>query len=105
MTTHGLLADEIHGGEALYACMVIGPRVLRIHHSDQGRVYLVIEHEDGAPITFHDGTRRCLLAYPSHWPGPGRRQPDHFVYANHERLPWNAPVPLHDLEEDPDVKA
>lgn len=98
MTTRGVYGTVIEAGRELGPCLIIGRSVPRIHHSDGVPVYLVLEHERGMPVRCTDGRERSLLAYPSDWPAPGEHDSDRFVYAKHERLGFNAPVPLFDQE-------
>lgn len=95
--TQGLLAELVRDGKPATECLVIGRLVPRVHSNDRVPVYLIVAHEDGAPIVCLDGQSRKLLAYPSHLPGPMMRS-DAYVYVKHPALPWNAPVPVFDRE-------
>lgn len=87
---HGVLIDGVNYNDP---CLLIGELVPRIHHSDGIPVYVVIEHDQGIPIVGKDKRLRNLLAYPSHYPGPGEHVPDEWLYASHEQLPWDALIP------------
>ena len=108
MTDRGIYGVVTDGSENLADCLLIGEDIPRVHHSDGVPVYLVVEHDQGLPVAVANGTKanrfKRLLAYPSHWPGPSTSQGEHedmhkWVYAYHEPMPWNALIPLFDLEE------
>lgn len=101
MSSAGVHATILDAGLDAGPALMIGAKVPRLHHSDGMPVYLVVPHPDGALIGLRGGNVMNLLAYPSHWPGPGKRTPDRVIYASHERLAWNAPIPCFDTEEDP----
>ena len=69
----------------------------RVHHSDGIPVLYVTQHQDGPEIHYRTGESHRTLAYPSAWPAPGARS-SRYVYARHEWLPWDAPVPIYDQE-------
>lgn len=94
---HGVLTDGMHHKNP---CLLIGDGVPRIHHSDGIPVYLVIESDRGIPIRCKNAALKNLLAYPSHLPAPGGYNPDRWLYAHHEQLPWNALIPCFDKEPD-----
>jgi hypothetical protein len=96
MSAAGVFADIIRNGRPDGQCLLIGPRIPRIHHSDGIPVYMVVEHHHGIELSTVSGLA-SLLAYPSAWPGPGARG-ECWLYAKHERLQWNALIPLHDGE-------
>ena len=87
---HGILTDGIKRKDP---CLVIGDLVPRRHHSDGIPVYVIVEHASGIPIVGKDKRLRNLLAYPSHYPGPGEHMPDEWLFASHEQLPWEALIP------------
>lgn len=100
MSSAGIYADVYdQTGTAIGPCLLIGDLVPRIHHSDGVPVYFVTQHAGGPEISFRTGAKRHLLAYPAGWPAPGESR-GRYVYAHHERLPWDAPVPLHDEPEE-----
>lgn len=98
MSSAGIYAQVIERGLAVQSCLIVGAGIPRIHHGDGCPVFLVTEHHLGTLIRDHKGTPHELLAYPSAWPGPGRRSADRWVYAKHERLAFDAPIPLFDQE-------
>lgn len=100
MSYAGIHAEVINNGMRGDSCILIGAWIPKIHKSDGNPVYLVVTHPDGAEISFRSKQNRRLLCYPSDWPGPGKHRPGCYVYAKHERLPFNAPIPLHDLSEE-----
>jgi hypothetical protein len=95
MSAAGVHAEIIRDGKAIGPCLLIGQKIPLIHHSDGVPVYLVVEHADGCLVSMPGNRLVKLLAYPSAWPSPGQRG-ETWVYARHERLQWNAPVPLFD---------
>jgi hypothetical protein len=100
LSTRGIHGVITNGTVEAGDCLVIGPQVPRLHHGDGLPVVMLIEDPRGLPIVFHDRSMRCLLAYPSHWPAPGKYQGvDRWIYATHERLPWHALVPFFDWEQ------
>lgn len=102
MSTAGIRGQKFPGMDSrdpTYACLLIGPAIPRIHHSDGLPVYFLTDHPQGIPTVMNDGTVVRLLAYPSAWPGPGARGGS-FVFARHERLPFNAIIPVFDVRED-----
>lgn len=99
MSSAGLHAEIFGGGREPIPALLIGHSVPRLHHSDGKPVYLVVEHARGVPIICRDGQHRQLLAYPTDWPGPGERS-DRVIFAKHERLPWEAPIPCFDARDD-----
>ena len=90
---HGVLTDGVDRKDP---CLLIGDGVPRIHHSDGIPVYLVIESDEGIPILGKDNRLRNLLAYPSHLPSPAAYNPNSWLYAHHEHLPWDALIPCFD---------
>lgn len=101
MSSRGLLAKIYQDGKPVGDGLMIGEKVPRLHHSDGIPVYLVAAHDDGVPVSHRSGRLDRLLAYPSAWPAPGHCD-GRVIFATHERLPWLAPIPLFDVEEDPD---
>lgn len=95
MSAAGILGDIYFEGRAVGQCLLIGAKVPRIHHSDGVPVFQVAQHDDGTPIGLPGNRMVKLLAYPSAWPKHGTHA-GRWVYAKHERLAWNAPVPLFD---------
>lgn len=93
---HGVITD---GMDQKHPCLVIGDHIPRIHHSDGIPVYLVIESEAGMPVICKNGQERQLLAYPSHWPGPGEYLGHEWLFAYHEQLPWDAAIPCFNGDE------
>lgn len=98
MSHAGVYAQVIERGIAVKTCLLVGAGIPRIHHGDGVPVYLVTEHKRGSPIADFAHKVRTLVAYPVAWPGPGGRMPDRWVYAKHESMRFDAPVPLFDLE-------
>jgi len=96
---HATVYDEL--GERVGHCLMIGPRIPRLHHSDGLPVMFVTEHLDGSLITDRQGQSARMLAYPSTLPGPGQWR-GRYIWANYERLPFVAPIPLHDHEQEDD---
>jgi hypothetical protein len=101
VSSAGIYGQVIERGQPVGPCLIIGAEVPRLHHSDGIPVYLVTEHWRGTLVRGSDGKARELLAYPSAWPGPGDQTEDRWIYAHHERLPWDAPVPLFDRSPVP----
>lgn len=88
---HGVLTD---GKERQDPVLLVGSRVPRIHHSDGMPIYLVLEDDAvGIPVRCKNGALVNLLAYPSHCLGPGDHDPELWLYAKHEYLPWDALIP------------
>lgn len=94
MSAAGVIGEIYREGRQVGHCLLIGPRIPRIHHSDGIPVYLVVEHHHGIEISTVAGAL-TLLAYPSAWPSPGGIG-ESWVYAKHERMQWNAPIPVFD---------
>ena len=87
---HAVLTD----GKARHdPVLLIGSRVPRVHHSDGIPVYFVTESEDGIPVRCKNDSLINLLAYPSHWPAAGNHNPELWLYAKHDYLPWDALIP------------
>lgn len=82
-------------------CLLIGKHVPRVHHSDGIPVYLVVEHPRGIPTIINNGGKtpavKNLLAYPSHWVGPGKSS-GRWIFAYREPMPFNAMLPVFDDE-------
>lgn len=97
--TQGIQAAIIRDGRAT-ECLAIGALVPKIHHADAVPVYLVVAHELGLEVLCAGGSKRKLLAYPSALPGP-LTHGGAYLYARHELLPWNAPIPVFDQEITP----
>lgn len=97
MSSAGIYAQVIERGLAVQSCLIVGAGIPRIHHGDGCPVYLVAEHHLGTLIRDHQQKTLELLAYPVAWPGPGKFR-ERWVYAKHERLKWDAPIPLFDQE-------
>lgn len=91
--TQGVFANIIRNGRPAEEVLVIGSLVPKIHHADRVPVYLIRADECGALIALNGGRLARLLAYPSDAAGPGERT-GLYVWARHERLPFNAPVPI-----------
>ncbi len=96
--TEGIRATLYEPGHDESDCLLIGAMVPRIHHTWVMPVYLVAEHADGCPVVFRDKSVKKLVCYPSAWPGPAQRNPDAYVYVRHADLPFDAPLPVYDLE-------
>lgn len=96
MSSAGIYAQVIERGIAVQSCLIVGVGIPRIHHGDGCPIFLVAEHHLGAMIRDHQQQTHELVAYPVAWPGPGKRSLDRWVYAKHEALPWDAPIPLFD---------
>ncbi len=94
---YGVLVTD--GGRV--TCLLIGEHVPRVHHSDGIPIYLVVEHPRGIPTAVNNGTKtpdiKNLLAYPSHWIGPGKPS-GHWIFAYREPMPFNAMLPVFDDE-------
>lgn len=94
--TQGLLA-EIRDGRRVTPVLIVGTGVPRIHSADRVPVYLVTVNPRGSLLRFKDKrTAARLVAYPSSWPGPGEHGPQRYVFAQHELLAFDAPVPVFD---------
>lgn len=93
--TAGIHASILRDGLPAEPVLLVGFGVPRIHHSDGLPVYHVTEHRNGQAVRLINGKTAQLLAYPSGSVGPGRHT-GLFVYARHERLAFNAPLPLFD---------
>lgn len=93
--TQGIHAHVLRDGHQAEQILLIGAGIPRIHHADRVPVYLVLEHRRGTPIKCIDGKIRRLLVYPSGATKPGRPT-GLYVYAHHERLAFDAPLPLFD---------
>lgn len=98
MSSAGIYGQVIERGVAVAPCLVVGAGIPRIHHADSVPVYLVTEHHLGTLIRDRAHKPLELLAYPVAWPGPGRRSADRWVYAHHENMRFDAPIPLFDQE-------
>ena len=98
MSTAGIHAMVYENGQAVESCLMVGGRVPKIHHSDGIPVYFVTTDDRGAATPCTDNVVRRLIAYPSGWPGPGLPG-KRVIVGSHERLPWDAAIPLFDLEE------
>ena len=97
--SRGVSARVVDGRDA-WPAFIVGPAVPEaLERGPFSTCYRVIDHAEGAQVVQKDGTRRRLLAYPAEWPSPGRRG-ERWVYAHHDRLPWNAPVPISDEVPD-----
>jgi len=103
MSTAGIHATLYQDGLPIGAAMMTGSLIPRIHHSDGVPVYFVIQHPRGIAVTFDDGITRPMLAYPVTWPVPAERAWSKVIHAEHERLPFSAPIPVFDKEYDDDV--
>ncbi len=99
MSGAGIYGVITNGLKSSGECLMIGEGVPQVHRCDGLAVYLVIEDPRGMPVRLKDGSRRHLLAYPSHWPGPGRQTPNRWLYAYHETLRWESLIPIFELEE------
>ena len=104
MSDRGIYGVVTDGTRNLNDCLLIGCDIPRVHHADGLRIYHVIESDQGLPVAVANGTKanefKRLLAYPSHWPAPGKYQgPGRWVYAYLEPMPWNALLPLFDWED------
>lgn len=98
MSDRGIYAIITNGVHGFGDCLIVGYGVPRVHHTDSLPVFVVTQNLAGLPVKLKNGARERLIAYPSHWPAPREHNPDHWIYASHEHLPWDAMIPCFDAE-------